>query len=307
MPIITSIHDGKQITVKQLTGDPKVIPTRVIDRLENAFIAESILYNGGTATTPAVTYERNAQSYVAEDPEAVAEYAEIPLASPRTGEIITQQAAKFGSGVVASQEMIDFNDRRRLDKSITQVVNTFRRWNDRQLWDAFNAAGVPTMPVSVAWNQQGADPRYDFSMGMSSIGEQKALVNGDISGAFTADTIVMHTSVAPLLVGSEKWNNVYASNLANESIRYTGKLPNDIMGLAVLTTPYIDPKKVLLLERGTAGFFSDPRPLGATTLYPMGGGGNGGPTETWRSDVTQMRNIGIDEPNAALWLTGVTA
>lgn len=303
--LITSIHDGKRVTVNMLTGNPKVIPTRVVDRLENAFVAESILYNAGTADTPEVTFERNANSFVDEDPEAVAEYGEIPVVSTRTGKPITQQAAKFASAVKVSQEMRDFNKMRPLDRSINQVIKTFRRWNDRQLWNALSAAGVPEMPVSVAWNQQGADPRYDFSFGMSSVAEQKPLANGDFTDAFTPDTIVMHGSVAPMLVGSEKWNNVYGGSNSNESIRYTGKLPNDIMGMAVLVTPFIDPDRVLLLERGTVGFFNDPRALGATPLYPEGGGGNGGPTESWRTDVSQMRNIGIDEPNAALWLTGV--
>ncbi len=40
-------------------------------------------------------------------------------------------------------------------------------------------------------------------------------------------------------------------------------------------------------------------------MYPLGGGGNGGPTETWRSDITRQSAIFIDQPLAACFIAGV--
>ena len=63
--------------------------------------------------------------------------------------------------------------------------------------------------------------------------------------------------------------------------------------------------EMLVLERGTVGFYSDTRALQATELYPEGNGPNGGPTESWRSDATRKRVMGVDQPLAACWITGV--
>ena len=63
--------------------------------------------------------------------------------------------------------------------------------------------------------------------------------------------------------------------------------------------------KALILERGTVGFYSDTRPLQFTALYPEGNGPNGGPRETWRSDASHKRVMGLDQPKAAIWLTGL--
>ena len=40
-------------------------------------------------------------------------------------------------------------------------------------------------------------------------------------------------------------------------------------------------------------------------MYPEGNGPNGGPTESYRSDASYKRAIAVDQPKAAMWLTGV--
>jgi hypothetical protein len=64
---------------------------------------------------------------------------------------------------------------------------------------------------------------------------------------------------------------------------------------------------VLILERGTVGFYSDTRPLQFTAMYPEGNGPNGGPTESYRSDASHKRAIAVDQPKAAIWITGITS
>jgi hypothetical protein len=81
------------------------------------------------------------------------------------------------------------------------------------------------------------------------------------------------------------------------------------MGLDVYTSwrlnAYI-PNGALVLQRNVVGAISDERPLGATPMYPEGGGGNGGKTESFRTDMTRASAIAIDQPKCACVITGVT-
>ena len=122
---------------------------------------------------------------------------------------------------------------------------------------------------------------------------------------FEPDTIVLHPGLLATLMDNEQILKVYQGNVANESIAYTGAIPAQIMGLNVIKSRTFPADKALILERGTVGFYSDTRPLQFTALYPEGGGPNGGPRETWRSDASHKRAIGLDQPKAALWLTGL--
>lgn len=304
---VVSIHDGKRTTVNGLMGNPKVIPTRVIDRLRNQFITEALLTDGGTSNTMEISFERNTQVFLEEGPEVVGEFGIIPAVHPRTGDTVQAMGSKMAYGVEVSREMRDYNKLNQLNKSITQLVNTFIRTNSRILQDALIDAKVPEIAASVPWNQQGADPRYDISLAMETVASGNAQSIDDENYSFIADTIAYNPTIAPALVRSDEWNKIYNGNIANESIRYTGKLPNDIMGLANLTDRTWKRDRVLVLERGVTGFYVDPRPLEATSMYPKGGGPNGGENETWRSNVSQIRINGIDEPFSACWITGVYA
>ena len=78
-----------------------------------------------------------------------------------------------------------------------------------------------------------------------------------------------------------------------------------VMGMLGLKARFWPNDRVLVCQRKTMGFYTDPRPLEVTPLYPEGNGPNGGPTESHRSDATMKRGMGIDQPLAACWITGV--
>lgn len=303
---VISIDDNRrEVTVSDLLGNPEIIPTRAIERLQNEFPAEDILTDGGTSTSLEFQFERNTQSYMDSDPEVIAEFGFFPTASPTSGEQVIGRAQKTGYKIEVSREMKDYNQRQEVDKRLDKAVNTFRRYNERQLWDALLDAGIPEIPVSVAWNQQGSDPRYDISLAMETVASGNATSIEDLNEPWDPNMIVMHKALAPVLVGSEKWNDVYTGNNSSESIRYTGLLPTKPMGLDALGVRYLNRNRVLILQKGAPGFFKDPRRLEATPMRGNGGDPLGGDNESYSSRISQIRFIGIDEPYSACWLTGV--
>lgn len=304
---LISIDDGRRdVRVSDLMARPEIIPTRAIDRLRNEFPAEDILTDGGTANTLEFEFTQNANRYMDSDPEVIAEFAEFPTVAPSHGDKILGRATKVGYRMVFSREMKDFNQVQQVNKTITRAVNTFKRYNEKQLWEALLAAPIPEIAAGVPWNQQGSDPRYDMALAMETVSSGNAVYDENIEESWDPDMIVLNKALAPTLVANDKFNDIFDKDGTNpENIRYTGKLPKKPLGLNALGVRFLAKDRVLVLQKGAPGFFKDPRRLEATPLRADDEWG--GDTETFSSRISQIRFIGIDEPFSACWITGVTA
>lgn len=286
-----------------------VIPARVLDLLANNFIAETLLRNGGSNGNGLVEYYESTPLYLGNDVEFVAEFAEIPVGAGQIGLPRISVATKKGLGIRVSREMRDENRMGAVELQIKQLTNTMIRAEDRALRLILNNPAIPTIPAAAAWTASTARIRDDLFNAKEVILSAKpdATQDDDLFG-FDPDTVVMHGSVEAILGRNDAFNSVYRNSpLVTEDISYTGKLPQKIVDLDALRTRSFDKTRVLVLERNTVGFYSDTRALEATGLYPEGNGPNGGPTESWRSDATRKRAMGVDQPLAACWITGVQA
>lgn len=305
---IVSVSDGSRFTVSDLIKNPLMVPTKLKELIENQFISEALLRNAGKNDAGVVTFREGDPTFLDDDVQDVAEFGEIPVSAGKLGLPRAAYATKKALGVRVSKEMIDENNIDAVNKQMTGLRNTFVRANDRGAKALFLSNEVPTLPVSAAWDTPNGKPRTDLARGIEQIAmAAPAEATEDEWYGFQPDTIVVHPGLLATLMDNEQILKVYNGNVANESIAYTGAIPAQIMGLSVIQSRTFPIDKALILERGTVGFYSDTRPLQFTALYPEGGGPNGGPRETWRSDASHKRAIGLDQPKAALWLTGLTS
>lgn len=307
MPPITvaSVSDGVNVTVRQLVAEPLLLPTRVIDLLDNAFLSTAIFRDAGRNGAGVVQYEESTPLFLAGDPEDVAEYGEIPVAVGQRGVPRIAVGVKRGLGIRVSREMIDENRLGDVQRQVTQLRNTMVRAEERALKALLLATTVPSITASATWATTGT-PRKDIANAMATIAGQVAFAGGEDLLGFVPDTIILPYAVTAGLMGNNDWNSVYAAGQnAGEDIRYTGRLPGTVMGLDPLQTYFWPTNKALVLQRGALGFRSDTRPLEATPIYPEGNGPNGGPTESFRMDTTRKRVLGVDQPLAACWINGI--
>lgn len=303
---VLSITDGPRTTVADLIGNPLMIPARVLELLANAFLAEALLRDAGGNSNGLVSYSESTPLYLGADVELVAEFAEIPVGVGQIGLPRIAVGTKKGLGVRVSREMRDENKLDDVNRQLTQLVNTFIRAEERALRALLANPAVPTIAASAAWTGPTGKPRHDIANAMEVIGSATPNDTADDDSlGFLADTVAMPSSIAPVLQDNPDFLSVYKDSLAPDSIAYTGRMPRDVLGLAALTSRSWPSDRVLVLERGTVGFYSDTRVLESTGLYGEGGGPNGGPTESWRSDTTRKRVLGVDQPKAACWITGV--
>lgn len=310
---IVSVSDGPAITVREITGNPLWIPTALKQMMRNQFISEALFRNGGANPSGVVAYSEGNPSFLEDDIADVAEFAEIPVSAGARGLPRTAFAVKRALGVRVSKEMIDENRIGLVTDQMTQLRNTFVRANDRAVKALFQSPIIPTTAVSVPWTTgTTSKPRTDIARAMEQISTAApvsypgGIGSSDEYYGFQPDTIVMHNGLLPILMDNDNFMKVYNGNdLAAQAPNYTGALPASVMGLSVVLSRTFPIDRVLILERGTAGFYSDTRPLQFTALYPEGNGPNGGPTESYRSDASHKRAIAVDQPKSALWLTGV--
>lgn len=306
---VVSISDGSRLTVSDLIGNPMWIPSKLAQLMKNQFISETLLRNAGGNSNGVVAYRQSNPMFLSSDVQVVAEFGEIQVAAGALGTPQLSVAQKSGLGVRVSKEMRDENNIDAVNTQMTQLEQTFIRYNDRAAKTLFSLTSVPTIAVADPWDSDSGTPRKDITLAAQTV-EMAAPTTAQGGSAdeyfgFTPDTIVFSPFVKPVLMDNPEWDKVYNGNIANESLAYTGKMPGQIYDLDALVTRSWPADKVLVLQRGVCGFYSDTRPLEFTQLYPEGNGPNGGPTETWRSDATIKRALGLDQPTAAVWLTGV--
>jgi hypothetical protein len=185
---------------------------------------------------------------------------------------------------------------------MNQVRNTLRRDWDITFFNLFlTNPSVPTYAVSTAW-ATSTTIRQDILKGVR-------IVNNAVTGAqpqnflnFFADTLVITEVQKFNLLSSSQFNTIYQGNLASENLLYTGVMPQKILNLDVLVVKSggsLPDGSAIILERGTVGFYSDEEPLQATPLY------RDQPRRTWRSDINRRSAMGLDQPLAAVIVTGL--
>lgn len=310
MPAFTvgSVSDGSSITVRDLIGAPMWIPTRIVDMLNNSFLTDVIFRDAGRNTNALVGFEADVPLFLAGDVEDVSEFGEIPIAVGQRGTPRIAVGVKRGLGVRVSREMRDENKIDDVQRQLRQLVNTMVRAEERALKALLLAtSNIPSIAATAPWTGGTAKIRHDIAAAQEKIASAKpaASVSTEDFLGFEADTIVLPGNITPVLLDNDEFLKVYSGNAIQENIQYTGRLPGDVLGLAPLKTRFWDQTRVLVLQRGEIGFRSDTRPLEATGLYPEGNGPNGGPTESWRSDTTRKRVLGVDQGLAACWITGI--
>jgi hypothetical protein len=305
---VLSVNDGPKVTVNTLVNQPLFIPARIIALLMGAFPEETLFRDAGANNSSLVQYEESTPLYLDTDVADLVEFEEIPVGAGQIGTPRVAVATKKGLGIRVSKEMRDENKIDQVNRQLQQLVNTMIRSRLLALRAVLMAADIPSVAASAAWDDPSGRPRKDIANAQEIIATAvPPSSQGEDFLGFNADTVAFSAATTPILMDNDNFLKVYGGNIADQNIAYTGKLEQQVMGLDPLQVLGFDPTRALVLERKTVGFYSDTRALQSTGLYPEGNGPNGGPTESWRSDTTAKRAMGVDQPLAACWITGITS
>lgn len=298
-------YDGPKWTVNQLIKNPVFVPNTIMKMVKDANIADWLLRNGPTASGGSVSFEETVALYAETEGEIVAEFGEYPGTSASVSTPGVRSTTKRGVHFKISEEMRTRNDTGRVADEMRKVRDTLVNGRDKALINAVLAnTNVQTMATgSSIWNSASTTIISDIAAAMYMISSVPA------SGAeysetlnYTPDTLIIHPSYTPIFIDNDKINNIFAgSPLADQQLRYTGKLPKKFMTLDVMTSFRIPNTMAIVCQRGAMGFISTEWPLSGTPLR------KDEDTDSYRSNFRYRDVMVVDNPKAVVQILGINA
>lgn len=299
---VRGYSDGPRITVNELLKDPLTIPALILDMTQNEFIIDSVLRNGGAATSGAVRYSESTPMYADDFPEIRPEFGEVPVVPTSIGLPRVVFAHERAMAIMVSDEM---RRRQAIDpvtRQLTQVKNTMvYSWNTAFYSAVVANASIQTLAVSNTWASASATIRADLAQAMYLVENANIVSPSGVTQwfGFEADTLIINHGTKNTLLQSSTFAAPYVGDIASENLQYTGTLPQKIMGLDVLVSRQVPAGNAIVMQRNRAGFYADEVPFIAGPLY------RDEPRKTWRSDTQRASAIGLDQPLAIVLLSGV--
>lgn len=306
---IYGANAGPRMAVSMMMKNPAFLPRRTLQMTDNEFLTDAVLRPGDPTLSGAVVYFESTPLYSADDPQVMDEFGEIPTTTGSLGIPRVARAVRRALALRVSKTDIDRNSADKVTTQMTQIKNTMvRAWEDALFSALVANASVQTLSTDTAWGASGSHIRKDVNAAKFVIKNAASDAAGKQKLGFVADTLIISTLSEFDFLNSAEVNTPFQGNIASESLLYTGKLPSKFLNLDVIVSwrlaTYVS-NGALVMQRKVVGAISDERPLQATPMYPGGGGGNGGPREEFRSDITRSSAIAIDQPLAACFITGV--
>lgn len=298
---LVSVGDGPRLTVNDYIRDPLRIPQLVLDVMANQFIAESVLRNAGQNDSGAARFAESTPLYADDEPDIRGEFAEVPVTPVSTGLQRVAFAAERALAVMVSDEARRRSNVDRVNQSIQQVKNTMvRSWDTAFLTQILNNPSVQKLTITTPWGTAADDEIRDNLIDATQLIEEATPEDrpNDFFD-FSPDMMILNPKSKNDVLKNVDFSRVYQGNIADENIKYTGKLPSKIYDLNVVISRRLPVGKAIVCQRGVCGFYSDELPLQASPLY------RDEPRKTFRSDVQRASLIGIDQPLAVCVLNGV--
>lgn len=295
-----SAYDGPRITVNDWLKDPLLIPTYILDLMKQGFLADAVLRTAGDAPAGVIRFNESTPLYADSSVTNRAEFAEVPVARTSLGAPNVAYTVEKALAVVISDRDKSRSSIDKLGIRMTQVKNTIiRAWDDVFVQAVLTNANVQTFAATDSWDTASYDIRSDWLSIMKQI--EGALDGQGSELGYICDTAIVNRTTKYDIIRSKDFNaEYYGGDIADENLRYTGKLPQKIMGVNVLESPRIPNGKAIFLQRGASGFIADEFGLNATPLY------RDEPRKTWRSDVSRMSAVGIDQPLSVVVASGLS-
>jgi hypothetical protein len=297
-------YDGPRWTVNQLIKNPTWVPNTVMKMVRDNNIADWLLRPGPAASSGTVAFEETVALYANSEGEIVAEFGEYPLADASVSTPGVRSTTKKGVGLVISEEMRTRNDTGRVQDAMNKVRDTLVLGRDKAMINAILAnANVQSVASAGIWNASSLIIVQDIATAMYNISAVP------VSGAqysekigYEADTLIMNPATTVGFIDNDEVNNIFAgSPLADQQLRYTGKMPKKFMSLDVLKSWRVPATMAIVCQRGAMGFVSTEWPLSGTPLEKRPD------NDSYRSNFRYRDVMVVDNPKAVQLITGIDA
>ena len=305
--IINSAFDELDgLTVEEALSNPAYLPERVREAITGVNWAD-LLFRPTTANSNVVAYRDRTVAELEQEPEAVAEFGEIPVADPiAPADYKIAPIVKRAVGIRVSWEQQRDNDtvgvRRELEARATSIV----KGKITEATAALRAAEIPQLVVTTAWNKQGANPADDVLDAIEMV--QGAEDENGYSFDYDPNLIVIHPRTLTMLKRNEQVSKLYIGDMAHAHPLFAGlELEPVLFGkLRVISDNHVPKGEIFIATEGEAGLMAQREPEMITDFYAeRGESATGGATMSYRSDYIHRRGWAVDGAKSVVRLTGV--
>lgn len=306
MPILlNSAYSGDAITVDSIIKDPTWLQERTYENLDGADLVKAIFRDGGT-NDGVVAYREAAAPYLNDDAEIVAEFAEIPTSGVNLGKVKKIVSERTAIGARISRDMVRKNKIDQVGLQVTALQNTMVKNGVEGALRAFKAADIQTLGATTKWEQSAAKPLRDIRNAKRMISTAKAPNREDALMGYRPDTLLLNEASLDLILFNEEAQRYYNGSSPVDNPVYSGITPGVLAGLRVVVSAWLPDNEIYVLQSGVVGFESVVDPLTITPLYSEHGeNGYGGSNQSWRMDAFRERVLAVDNPKAAVKITGI--
>lgn len=295
------------ITVDYLLKNPQVLNRRFIQDLsQKGYITEALLQGGYPVVGGSIRYNRDESLFPDDESgrrtyEIVAEGARFPIIGPLEPTEQVEKSAKHGLRMFVTEEQRLRNQVPQVDKSLRYLKNELIDYVDNLFMQKFlTDPAIPTYSVTTDAAAHGFS-NATWTSTANGLIKDIAILKSKLTGlrrGFRPDTLLVNDNKVPELLAHDKLFAAFANAGASSPI-FTGQLPNQIMGLDVLYSPFVTSGTAIVMQRKMLGGYGDERPEQIRVL-PFNE-----EREVYEIKASRMMLYFIDEPNAAVKLTGI--
>ncbi|MGO3084259.1 hypothetical protein [Ancrocorticia populi] len=302
MTTIHSIHDGAKYTVDQLMADPKAITTPILTFLEEWDLAKFLLRDGGS-NLGSVVFEKDAVPMTEDALETVPEFSEVPTTRMVGGKQVTALSEVEARALSISYQMRDYNKVDQVKRGIQQLQNRAVYDSSQRLKTLVTSVdtGIESIPASAPWGGTGSAVVHDVYAAIEAVvdAEVPGFEGQDVSYTYEPTTMIMPRGAIGAFLQDEEVRSLYVGNIASENPVYKGVQSFQFAGLTVVCPKFWFKDRILITEPGALGFYSDAQSL------IMRGPMDKPETREVRYQLERDRALGIDQPKAGVWITGI--
>lgn len=299
----TPTINGTTLTVSMLVNTPQLIQRTLRSLVLKRLIGHQLLTGRLDVTgSGSAIFETGESIYAHDEAEIVDALAEYPLTDTGDPTYSVFTVDKYGLATDISDVDIKRNRMDVVSRKLVKIANRIVLGFDSRVLSAIGSAVSATHPVTSAWNTTGADQLLDVLLASAAV--------DDLEEGFNIDAIVLKPVPWARLVASTKVLE-RAAPAGGDNPLVTGAL-FQFAGLKFL--------KSNRLPVGVDAMLADTVSLGTIMFEDQGGGYQGKASDVegvesklfrldsqdgWRLQVRKVQEPVVQEPGAAIKLTGV--
>lgn len=305
--VINSAYDAlAELSVQDLIDTPELFE-RALEELLEGEQAYKMLFSTENTDEEVVAYTEEDAPVLDTGLQAVAEFAEIPVADPVRDRVKKFAALEdYAIGIRISEKQRRRNRNGEVQRELVARARTIRRDNGLAAMAALAEAGIAEFPVDTPWDHPEADIREDIG-----------LVTDLILGAtdrfgnphnYEPDVLWAN----PVTINRAKRNQTVKSDfigdMASDNPLFKKVGQNPLIGgyLQVVPDISIPMGEAYIAAQQRVGVEAQGGAPITTPFYEEGGqSGIGGPRMTHRSDYVHNRALFVPAPKAIVRLTGL--